>query len=348
DQLIGCNEPLRGTHIWKGGRFIRMPEGMRLMVPSEMSTLLKSPLLSWPAKIRAGKDLLFKPKEVDERSVAEFVRDHFGQAALDYLAEPLLAGVYGGDPDKLSASAVLPQFVEWERKYGSLIRGARKQPVERKGPTFESLACGLGSLIDALVGQTKMEVIYAAPEKIEKGWRVKVNGAWIDASHVVVACPTEHVLPNLFPPVEYSSATVIALAYRAEDVPHPMNGFGFLVPSKERRTIAACTWVGSKWPNRVPVGKVLLRCFATENVGAVRSELKQMMGITAEPLLQRVYPWPKSMPQYTVGHGQRVEIVEGMLRDLPGLHVVGNAYHGVGMPDCVRMAKQVATTILTS
>jgi oxygen-dependent protoporphyrinogen oxidase len=151
-ELIGCNDALRGSLIWRNGKFFRMPEGMRLMVPAEMTALARSSLLSVPGRIRAARDLFYRPKpDQEERSVAEFVRDHFGQEAVDYLAEPLLAGVYGGDAERLSASSVLPQFVEWERKYGSLIRGAQKERVKSTGPVFGSLERGLGSLVDALV-----------------------------------------------------------------------------------------------------------------------------------------------------------------------------------------------------
>lgn len=346
NELIGCNDALRGTLIWKRGRFIRMPEGMRLMVPSEMSTLIRSPLLSLAGKLRASKDLFYhRPPEEEERSVAKFIRDHFGQEAVDYLAEPLLAGVYGGDPEKLSASSVLPQFVEWECKYGSLIRAARNEPLKSSGPIFGSMRRGLGALVEALVAQTRMNVIRGAAEKLEKGWRVRVNGEWLDASHVVVACPPETVLPNLFPPVEYSSSTVVALAFNREAVPHPLDAFGFLVPKRERKSVTACTFVGSKWPDRVPEGKALLRCFVTGNVSDVRGELAEKLGIRAEPLFERIWPWPNSMPQYTIGHAARIELVEGMLRDLPGLHLAGNSYYGIGMPDCVRLARVIAERI---
>jgi protoporphyrinogen/coproporphyrinogen III oxidase len=429
DELIDCNEPLRGTFIWKGGRFHRMPEGMKLMVPSSMGVLARSSLISPLGKIQAAKDLLYRYKpDGEERSVAQFVRDHFGQEAVDYLAEPLLAGVYGGDAERLSASAVLPQFVEWERKHGSLIKASqlegRNSKGKKEGALFGSLARGLGSLVDALVIHTfspdsasshssNRNVLHrgsvsspnltssqndapgklAAPEhhssastqvseqsfsvpnsstpsscarlirgtvdKIEKGWRVRVRAHnsdqsdWLEASAVIVACPPHRVLPDLFPAIEYSSSTVVALAYRRSDVKHPLNAFGFLVPKLERKNVAACTFVGSKWPNRTPEHIALLRCFvggtlAPSNSKLVKDELREKLGITAEPLMERVWPWPNSMPQYTIGHAQRMEIVDGMLADLPGLHLVGNAYQGVGMPDCVRMAQQVARRIIES
>jgi oxygen-dependent protoporphyrinogen oxidase len=170
----------------------------------------------------------------------------------------------------------------------------------------------------------------------------------MEAGHVVVACKPSLVLPDLFPPMTYSSSTVVALMYRKSEVAHPLNGFGFLVPKKERKSIAACTWVGTKFDHRVTSDKVLLRCFVNGSVDDVLPELREKMGITAEPVFQRVIPWPESMPQYTVGHAQRVELIEGMLKDLPGLHLVGNAYYGIGIPDCIRMARQVAGRIITS
>jgi Protoporphyrinogen oxidase len=204
----------------------------------------------------------------------------------------------------------------------------------------------MGSLIDALRQQTQATFIQGAVEKVEQGWRVRVNGEWIDTEHLVLACrTTAEILPNLFPVVPYSSSTVVAMAFRREDVAHPMKGFGFLVPRRERRSVAACTWVQEKFENRAPEGTVLLRCFVTGNISDVPGELREKMGITAEPLFRRVYPWPNSMPQYTVGHAQRVHVVEEMLKDFPGLHLVTNALHGIGIPDCVRLARSVAEQI---
>ncbi|HUS08638.1 MAG TPA: protoporphyrinogen oxidase [Bryobacteraceae bacterium] len=346
--IIGSNDHRRATYIWKGSRLIQMPEGLSMMVPARISPILTTPLLSFPAKLRAFRELFRRPVKEGppDRSIADFVIEHYGQEMLDYVAEPLLAGIFGGDPKELSAASVLPKFVEWESKYGSLSRAARHEIKPTGEPAFTSLRHGMGSLIEALQQQTRATIVRGTVDRIEQGWRVRVNGEWIDTSHLVLACrDTESVLPSLFPSVPYSSSTVVALAYRREDVPHAMQGFGFLVPKRERKSVAACTWVQQKFEHRVPPDKVLLRCFVTGDVGGVPQELNEKMGIRAEPLFRRVFDWPHSMPQYTVGHAHRVETIEGMLKDLPGLHLVTNALYGIGIPDCVRLARRVAEKI---
>ncbi len=348
DQIIGSNDHLRATYIWRGGRLVKMPEGLTLMVPAKFGPVLRTPLLGWGSKLRMLGELTRRPaKEQEDRSVAEFVKDHYGQEVVDYLAEPLLAGVYGGDVTQLSAASVLPRFVEWESKYGSVSRGAMKVAPSAP-PLFGTLKLGFGQLITQLRLRTQAEIIQGKVDKIEKGYRIRVNGDWLEADRIVIACKADMVLPNLFPVMTYSSSTVVAVLFNKSDVRHPLNGFGFLVPKKERKSIAACTWVGTKFEHRVPAGKVLLRCFVNGDVNDVLPELRQKMGIQASPILQRVIPWPNSMPQYTVGHAARIQLIEDMLKDLPGLHLVGNAYYGIGIPDCIRMAKQVAERMITS
>jgi protoporphyrinogen/coproporphyrinogen III oxidase len=153
------------------------------------------------------------------------------------------------------------------------------------------------------------------------------------------------VLPDLFPPIPYNSASVTCVGYRKVDVPNPLPGFGFLVPRVERKGLSAGTWVSRKFDHRVPEDKVLLRLFTTGGKADVLAEVREKLGITAKPLFMIENHWPESMPQYNVGHTEAVKIIEGMVQDLPGLHVVGNAYHGVGIPDCINMGKQVAARI---
>jgi oxygen-dependent protoporphyrinogen oxidase len=180
---------------------------------------------------------------------------------------------------------------------------------------------------------------------VEKGWRVHVNGEWLHAEHLVVACRAANVLPDLFPPIPYNSAAVIAIGYRRSDIANPLPGFGFLVPKVERKSVSAGTWVNNKFDGRAPKDKILIRLFTTGGGADWRAEVREKLGITAEPLFVRESVWPNSMPQYNVGHQERVRIIEEMLEDFPGLHLVGNAYYGIGIPDCIRMGKQAAERI---
>ena len=135
------------------------------------------------------------------------------------------------------------------------------------------------------------------------------------------------------------------MGFRLADVSRPLNGFGFLVPKLEGRTLMACTWMSSKFVARAPLGTALLRAFFREQPADPLDELREIMGITAEPIFIRSYEWPQSLPQYSVGHTTRIAQIEALARAHPGLHMIGNAYHGVGIPDCVRLAKDTAQRV---
>ena len=348
-ELIGSNDHQRATFIWRKGQLMKLPEGMTMMVPGKIGAILKTPLLSWPGKLRAGFDLLKRPTGVErDIPISDFVISHYGREVLDYIAEPMLAGVYGGDPAEMSALSVLPRFVAWEAKYGSLTRAAWKELQTSNAPLFTTLKRGLQSLVDELVRRLNPEVVHGVVEKIEKGYRIKVNGDWVEADHVVIACRPQTVLPNLFPEIPYNSVAVTCVGYRKADVPKVLQGFGFLVPRVERRDISAATWVANKFNDRVPEDKVLLRLFTTTGSADVLGEVREKLGIAADPLFVREHRWPESMPQYNVGHTEIVKIIEAMLQDLKGLHLVGNAYYGIGIPDCIKMARQVADEIAKS
>ncbi len=351
DQVIGCKEENRKTWIWRDGRLIRYPEGFQLMVPTSAMAILRSPLLSLSAKIKMAAEWFRRPvtRPPGDRSVAEFVGDHFGQEAIDYLAEPLLSGIYGGEPALLSAESVLPKFVKLERKYGSVARGVRKEPSKATGPAFQALRGGFGQLVERLAvpyEQTRIEAITAAT---------------LRDSHVILACGAQasaDALASLDPElsallrsIQYSSATVVALGYRRDQIHHPLDGFGFLVPKKERKRMTACTWVSSKWDHRAPPGNVLFRCFVGDTAPGAETEalngLRTYLGVDAEPLFTKVYPWPNSMAQYHVGHRERIREIESRAARHKGLHLLGNAFHGIGIPDCIREAKACVIALAT-
>jgi oxygen-dependent protoporphyrinogen oxidase len=354
DQLTGCNDAGRGTFIWKKGELIPFPAGMQLVTPTEAMPILRSKLLSPYTKLRIAADWFRKPKRFPEkeRTVGAMVSDHFGIEAVDYIAEPLLSGIYGGDPFELSASAVLPKLVERERKTGSLVRGAVVE--KRTGALFTTMRDGLEKLIEALKPEQRLTGKAEQIERTDSGYRVRVNDDWIEADRVIVACET-HEAAKLMPELEslkrfrHSSAASVSLVYQREDVAHPLNGFGMLVPKCERRKMTACTWMNTKFPHRVAHGLVLLRVFLpglimseADMVELAREELKVTMGVLAPPLFTTFSRWPKSLPLYELGHEKRVAETERVVARLPGLQVIGSAFHGVGIPDCVRLAKQAA------
>ncbi len=366
DQVIGSNDYSRVTYIVKKGKLVPMPEGLMMMVPTKFLPLVETPLLSWGAKIRMGLEIFRQPHGPQpDRSVYEFLLDHYGEESIDYLAEPLLAGVYGGDPRQMSANSVLARFVEMEAKYGSLTRGAlaAPRPPNPGGSFLQTLKGGLGQLIEAL--RPNAEVVQAHVERVDQiseGFRVRADGDWLEAEHVVLATPAHDAaellgseLAGHLACIPYTTSITLALGYRKNTSDHPLIGHGFLVPKKERKTIFGCTWVGNKFDYRVPANMVVLRCFLGADampltdealVDAARSDLHSIMGLEAEPVFHNIARWPNSMAQYTVGHEKRVARIEELVRRIPGLYLAGNAYHGIGIPDCVRMGQQAATEII--
>lgn len=370
DQIIGSNDHTRVTYIVKNGGLVPMPDGLTMMIPTRIMPLVTTRLLGWPAKIRMGLDLLRRPTGPrPDRSVYDFLMDHYGAESIDYLAEPLLAGVYGGDPKQMSVNSVLSRFVELEAKYGSLTRGvlAAPKPPASAGPKsfLWTLKNGLGQLIETL--RPSAEIMRAEAETVERtgsGFRVRAAGDWHEAGQVVLATTSTDAsrllgsmhaeLAGLLAGIPYTSSITISLGYRKDTFRHPLKGHGFLVPKRERKYLLGCTWVGNKFDHRVPAGKVVLRCFVGGNGLAlsdeallenVRAELRGIQGIEEDPVFHSIARWPNAMAQYTVGHQARMERLEAILETIPGLHVAGNAYRGIGIPDCVRMGREAATRI---
>ena len=374
--VIESNDSARRVFILRDGKLLALPRGMVMMAPGQWAPVLRSPLLSTRTKLRLLAETHFRPQERPEDiTVGKLIEDHFGREVVDYIAEPLLCGVYGGDVENLSAESVLPRFIGYERKYGSLIKGVRYERGSdaTQGPLFLSFREGMQQITDALEGsiRERVRVVRAeatAVRKISRGWHIDTGEDSLRASHVILACPayiSGQLLQNTAPQlatelgaIPYSSAILVTLVFDRRSLGHPLNGFGFLVPRKERRAIAATTWVSTKFPPRVLPNLSALRAFvvgpqATEWMPAsneplvelVRNELLHIMGIDARPLLSTVHKWPSSMPQYIVGHHDRIRRIHEYATQLEGLHIVGNAYEGVGIPDCVRLAKEAAERI---
>jgi protoporphyrinogen/coproporphyrinogen III oxidase len=368
-ELIGSNDFQRTTYILKHGKLVPLPEGVMMIVPTRVMPIVKSTLLSWRTKVRMALELTRRPRLYADRSVAEFVIDHFGEETLDYLAEPLLSGVYGGNPRQLSAPSVLPRFVEMETTKGSLGRAVMGTRSHQGGSLFKTLASGLGTLIETLA--TYANIRHAEIETIEKrenGFRIRADREWLDASNVIVATPApaaaillEHLDPELarlLNTIPYSSSILVSLVFDEVKFDGARAGFGFLVPKRERDRLAACTFVATKFAHRAPADRIVLRCFfggigdeaiLSESDDAIvtiaREELRRILGLTAAPLFTMVSRWPQSMAQYTVGHGARIQEIKRRAAAIPGLHLAGNAYDGIGLPDCVRTGRQAAADI---
>jgi oxygen-dependent protoporphyrinogen oxidase len=374
--IIGTNDESRRIYLVNGGKLVPMPAGMVLMVPGDMRAALSSRLFTDSTRRRILNERFTKPRQRDrDISVADLVVDHFDRTMLETIAEPLLTGVYGGDAARLSAASVLPRFLEYERHYGSLIRAVRaeKKETEQRGSLFLSFKDGMQALTDSLYRASSGAVTRVTGEathltRQNGGWQVHIGNAKREAKFLVVAVPA-HRAARLFsdslPPlsdelaaIPYSSAITVVLGYARSSITHSLDGFGFLVPRAERRRVAACTWINTKFPQRIAPGYAALRAFVVDTdaealitnadeeiVQVVREEFTRLMGIDAEPVFSTVQRWPLSMPQYVVGHGARRQRVSALVKQEPGLYLVGNAYEGVGIPDCIRLAKNAVAEI---
>ena len=380
DQLIGSNDADRKTYILVRG-LIEMPDGLMFMVPTKILPTGFSPLFSWKTKLRMMRELFHPPRAVGrDESVAAFVERHYGSEMVDRLADPLLSGVYGGEAASLSVRAVLPRFAEMERTHGSLGRAMlaarRKMRVGSRHapqPLFTSLKNGMQHLAEAVAARlrpsallTDAEVQAIQPEA--GGW---VVSAGLKSDHfdaVIIALPAAaaaHVLRIASPElaaelaaIEYTSSITVGLGYDRNVRQALPPGFGFLVPRSEGKRLLAATFVHNKFPHRAPEDRALLRCFFAganaENVWSLNDdqivsivcdELQEIIGLRAQPLFARVYKWKSAMAQYGVGHLERLERIERLRGQLPSLALAGNAYRGIGVPDCVRSGREAAKQV---
>lgn len=384
DQLIGSNDADRKTYILTRGRLVEMPDGLMFMVPTKILPTGLSPLFSWKTKLRMTQELFHPPRAVDhDESVAAFVERHYGSEMVDRLADPLLSGVYGGEAASLSVRAVLPRFAEMERTHGSLGRAmlaARKKmkmpggPRTPAPPLFTSLKNGMQSLAEAVVSRLSpssvaTNALVQAVQPEAGGWLVSAGMKSDQFDGVILALPgsaAANVLRMASPElsaelgaIQYSSSITVGIGYDREVRQSLPPGFGFLVPRSENKRLLAATFVHNKFPHRAPDDRALLRCFfAGRNaedvwalsdeqiVGIVRNELQQIVGLRGAPLFTRVYKWKSAMAQYGVGHLERLERIERLRRQLPGLALAGNGYRGIGVPDCVRTGRDAAKQLI--
>jgi oxygen-dependent protoporphyrinogen oxidase len=374
--LIPTNPSHRNVYVWHGGRLHALPEGMVLTVPTRIVPFALSSLFSLRGKLRMGLELFVPRRESEEEeSISSFVERRLGREALDRLAEPLLAGIHSGDPDRLSMDQLFPRFVALEKRYGSLIRGMRKAKPRRnprpQKTVFMSLAEGLSRLVDALAGKLPSDSVLSSKQV----QRIRREGSHyiIETSEgeqfcgqaLVLSLPvreagrlTEELSSELSDHLHgYRSVStaVVFLGFRREDVRHPLDGYGFVVPASESGHLLASTFVSTKFPNRAPDSHVLLRGFIggardpavlertdLELAELVRRELGSILGDLPKPSFFRVYRWMGATPQVEVGHGDRLAALDRLLDDLPGLQITGNGLRGVGIPDCIADSRLAA------
>jgi oxygen-dependent protoporphyrinogen oxidase len=390
DRVIETSAEHRRSFVIGGGRLRPTPEGFHLLAPARLWPFLMTDIFTWRGKARMALDLVLprrRPADEEDESLARFVRRRFGREALERMAQPMVGGIYTADPERLSLRATMPRFLDMEREHRSLIlalvRNARRQNARQNGASgaryglFLSFDGGMQVLTDALAARlpagtvrlrTRVEEVVF--ERGTRRWLLRTGAnETVSADAVCLALPAyaaarllrgaDESLAAELDAIPYASTATVNLAYRREDIPHPLDGFGFVVPFAERRAALACTFSSVKFPARAPAGHALLRAFVGgalqpemfelgegEMVEAVRRDLRDLLGVAAAPLFSHVERWPRSMAQYHVGHLKRLARIAERLGGLPGLRLCGNAYTGAGVPDCVRGGEAAAESIL--
>jgi protoporphyrinogen/coproporphyrinogen III oxidase len=381
DQLISSNDAQRKTYIFAENRLVPMPDGLAFVVPTRIWPIVFSPLFSLSTKRRMAREWFLSPREATEdESVADFVSRHYGPEMTQRLVDPLLSGVYGGSAARLSVRSVLPRFVEMEKKFGSLGKGmiaARKKTLySHPRPIFTSLKSGMQKIAIALTENIPESAVRLNTKIDSVSFQ---NGQWtvsagldiqtFDAVGLAVPAysaasmlqATSPELAHELSEIPYSSSVAVTMGFDREKLGQLPRGFGFLVPRGQGKRILAVTFAHQKFPGRAPPGLALIRCFlaGTEDGevvsledGAlqrtVRDELRQMLGLNVEPRFTRIFRWQNAMAQYTVGHAQRVERIQAVTLRFPRLALAGNAYSGIGVPDCIRSGNDAARRILAA
>jgi oxygen-dependent protoporphyrinogen oxidase len=370
DRLVPTLTP-RTAYVLRDGQLHAIAEGSFLGFPITLGALARSRLFSLAGKARMAAEIVTPRRTADEdESIGSFVERRFGREAVDYLADPLLAGIHAGDVDRLSIRALFPRLVDAERRSGSVIRALRALHV-RPSPqgAFVSLPGGTGELVDTLSGALVPGTVVTGARVTSvsrtAAYSLQLMEGEIRARSVVLATPayvtasllraTDRTLADLCEAVPYASTATVAFGFQRNQVSHPLRGTGFVVPRIEGLALLAGTWVSSKWPGRAPDGHVLLRGFLgggrdphrldaadPELVDTAQRELTALLGISGSPLFTRLYRWTRQSPQYEVGHLQRVVSIERRLTALPGLFVTGSGFRAIGIPDCISDGRATA------
>ncbi len=391
EEIQKTNPTNRRVLVARGRRLIPAPAGFQMLAPTKLPTLLSSPLFSWRGKLRiAMEPYIAQRKGGGDESLASFVTRRFGHEMLDRLVQPLVGEVYSADPEVLSMPAALSRFVDMESKHGSLIKALRRETKKSSNDDsgaryslFSTFKDGMQTLVNALeakIGPQRIQL--GAPVsrvaraksggKNNGDWDVELkNGKTTHGDGVLIACPTyraadmlkrsDYELGELLQAVPHASVAIVHFAFHREQVQHPLDAFGFVVPHSERRSVFACTFSNVKYTGRAPQDFVLLRAFLggaldediiKRNDDALRAkarwDLETMLGIYGKPRFETINRYPRAMAQYVVGHLRRTSSIRQSLARKTGLEVAGCGFEGVGIPECVRDGERAAERLLTT
>lgn len=329
-------------------------------------------------------DFFIPRNQQSDESLASFVRRRLGGEALERVAQPMISGVYTADPERLSLRATMPQFLEMEERYGSVIKGMyhnyrkRKESVKTDSGAryslFLSFRKGMTTLVRALRnslpdGSVKLNQSVNSVRPADEGWEVSTDETAYQASGIIITTPSfvtarlikafDEPCASLLSDIEYASSAVVILAYKKKDISKYAHGFGFVVPMTEKSGLIACSFSSEKFSGRAPEGYTVLRVFVggeinpeklllsdSEMIDMAERELSVILGIESRPSFTVVKRYPDAMPQYRVGHLELLESIKNELAKHRGLEIAGNAYSGVGIPDCVYSGERAAEKVL--
>jgi oxygen-dependent protoporphyrinogen oxidase len=389
DDILHSDESRRQTLVFWEGKLRRMPKGLMMSIPTSFWPFLSDTLISWPGKIRMALDL-FIPQRTDEQdeSFADFIRRRLGQEAFDKIAEPLVSGITGADVETMSIGSTFPLYPNLEKEYGSLIKGlyqrrkkflkAVPKAARSKYSFFLSFKAGMNQLVDRMVDLIGPHAfVHSGVNQItprdgngeSPGYHILMeNDETAEADLVVLATPAhvssqivanlDATLANRLAAIPYNSAVIVNYTFKTSDLDTNLEGFGFVVPKKENRSIKAGSWASLKFPGRCPEGSTVVRasiagdrvdaCIAGDDARVdkwVREDLRVIAGIHARPLFSRVYRWPRSRPQYTLGHSERVATILQTVSRHANLYLTGSAYFGASVARCIAQSKALAQTM---
>ncbi|MBX3460107.1 MAG: protoporphyrinogen oxidase [Planctomycetes bacterium] len=391
DQLIGTREGVRRSFVLCKGRLVRLPEGFFLISPMSLGALAKTRVLSLRGKLRMALELVW-PRRYGSRdeSLASFVRRRFGQEALERIAQPMIAGIYTADPEKLSLKATFPQFMQYEQEYGSVIAALRARGANRgqgggahesqaAGPRygmFVTLKQGMGALIDALVnalppGALQLNTPVHAVMPDAAGVSLALPDGPVRVDGAVLALPAHKAagllaaadapLARALGTIEYAGASVVNFIFDRAQISHAMDGIGAVIPAVEGRRIIAFSFSSIKFEGRAPEGTATVRVFMggalapdiaklppAQQQAIALDEIRDLAGIHGEPRFASVTSHHAAMPQYHVGHLERVAEIRRVAARHTRLRIIGNAFDGVGTPDCIRGANEGVKSLLSS
>nr|WP_238942029.1 protoporphyrinogen oxidase [Bacillus sp. REN10] len=372
------------SYVLVNGKLHPMPGGSVMGIPTQIAPFITTGLFSIPGKVRAAADFILpKSDPQNDQSLGHFFRRRLGDEVVENLIEPLLSGIYAGDIDKLSLMSTFPQFYQVEQKYRSLVLGMKKTtpaPPKQAGTAkkkgiFMTVTNGLEALVEAIEQKLnkgsvlKGTRVGAIERKPNGGYVLTLNsGSIIQADSVVVTTP-HFTLSAMMPQYRFfdglkempaTSVATVAMAFPEAAITKDIDGTGFVVSRNSDYTITACTWTHKKWPHTTPDGKVLLRCYVgragdetvvdlsdAEIERIVLEDLNKTMNIKAKPEFTIVSRWKKAMPQYTVGHKQRMnEMYQQVEKELPGLFIAGSSFEGLGLPDCIDQGEAAVRKVL--